>query len=419
MFLNTKLNILLPITVFFILGITYSNYGDPFFINYSLFYNPSSFSNSSLFSNFSLFSGHTALSLILGLIIILGLMLVITKKTKIATKTKEIPQRIFSRKNILIFFLFTLAFATGIACHRHQIQTHEEFLNKINNKTYSSIIATVKDIKRLKNKRNSVYMELLWESENKNISLYTNGCHDLEVADRIEIKNATFKRPNNKDFLNYLIKEDIATTLFITSLEYEVVTIPEYSVARWLHNKKNNILNSLKAKMSPILFAAFSSIFLGYRNISKEIEDSIKNKFKEWGILHILARSGLHLIVFLLICDLLLKFIPIYFFIKQIIILFITIIYTLLSWSSISFLRAFCALILYKICPFVGRKSDAVHVVTIVCLGIIMLNPIQIFFLDFQLSFLLTFSLAVISRIETRRKRKQPEKNTPKPLGNK
>jgi competence protein ComEC len=324
-----------------------------------------------------------------------------------------------SKKNILIFFIFALSFSAGIACHKRQIQKHEIFLNKINNKTYKSIIATVKDIKSLENKRNSVYLELNWESENKNISLYTNNGYDLEVGDKIEIKNATFKKPNNQDFVKYLIKENIATTLFINKLDYDIIEIPKYSVARWLHNKKNNILNSLKAKMSPILFTAFSSIFLGYKNLSKEIENGIKNKFKEWGIMHILARSGLHLIIFLLMCSFLLKFIPVHFFIKQLIILLITIIYALLSWTSTSFLRALCALILYKICPFIGKKTDAVHIVTVICLGILILNPEQIFFLDFQLSFLLTFSLAIISKIEVRKKRKHIEKSTLKPLYNK
>lgn len=388
MFLSTKLNILLPITIFFILGIAYSN------------------SSYQIFSSANIFLPT----------LIIVLVLIATSLIIFANKTKIISINIFSKKNISIILILALSFAVGIACHKRQIQRHEAFLNKINNKTYKSIIATVKDIKNLENKRNSVYLELNWESENRNVSLYTNNGYDLEVGDKIEIKNATFRKPNNPDFVKYLIKENIATTLFINKLDYDIIEIPKYSVARWLHNKENNILDSLKAKMSPILFTAFSSIFLGYKNLSKEIEEDIKNKFKEWGIMHILARSGLHLIVFLLICSFLLKFIPIHFFIKQLIILFITIIYTLLSWTSTSFLRALCALILYKICPFIGKKTDVIHIVTIICFGIIILNPEQIFFLDFQLSFLLTFSLAIISKIEIIKKIKLAEKTTLKPL---
>lgn len=381
MFLSKKFNILLPITIFFILGISLNNlliknYGENIFK-----------ATNAILISFIIF--------IIIFIILLSIIAIILRNIKFATK---------------ISFILSISFFIGMASHQYQITQHRNFLAKIEDKTFN-FVATIKDVRDMAHGRNPYYLELLWENENQKITLYTNTPHDLEIGDKIEVKNATFKKIRNNDFLKYLTKEGVATTLFINNFKYKLISRPKFCVAKWINNKKNNILNSMELKMSPVLFATFSSIFLGNKNVSKKIGEETRNKFKEWGILHILARSGLHLVIFLLICELMLKFIPIYFFIKQIIILILSFIYMLLSWSSVSFIRAFYALILYKICPFLHKKADAVHIVTIICLFIIILNPSQIFFLDFQLSFLLTFALAFISKTSMSKKDIKPHTN--------
>lgn len=375
MFFNSKINILFPITVFFIFGTACNNFYP------------------------KLFCEPTPLLGVFMLVFLAILTTYIAINAKIFNKSK-----IITKTSLLIFFILSLSFTSGIFFHQRQIAKHKEFLKKIENNTYN-FVATISDVREMEKSRNQFYIELLWESENKKIALYTNTPHEMLVGDRVEIKNAKFKAINNLDFIKYLVKENIATTLFIDNLEYNLIYRPKNSVARWLNNKKSNILENLEFKMNPVAFSSFSSIFLGNKNISKDIESNIKNKFKEWGILHILARSGLHLVIFLLICELILKFLPISFFIKQIIILILSFIYMLLSWTSVSFNRAFYALLLHKFCPFINKKTDALHVVITACLSIIIFNPIQIFFLDFQLSFILTLSLAIFSKIDSIKKR--------------
>ena len=153
-------------------------------------------------------------------------------------------------------------------------------------------------------------------------------------------------------------------------------------------------------------FAMFSSIFLGNRQINKKENNIVKNSFRLWGILHFLARSGLHLIIFLMLCELMLKFIPIHFHLKQGILVFLSLIYLLLSWPSLSFIRAFSIFLLYKLCPILNKKSDLATLVATVCLMMLIYNPIQLFFLDFQLSFGLTIALAIFTKQQTKRERK-------------
>jgi competence protein ComEC len=145
----------------------------------------------------------------------------------------------------------------------------------------------------------------------------------------------------------------------------------------------------------------FSTIFLGNKDGVKKRLNNEKIFFKLWGISHYLARSGLHLVVFLALLELLLRLIPITFVLKQIISLCIAMIYFLLSWSSLSFMRAFLTFIMYKICLLLGLSSNFLHLVILTCFITLLYNPAHLFFLDFQLSFGLTFALAWFNHIQS------------------
>ena len=123
------------------------------------------------------------------------------------------------------------------------------------------------------------------------------------------------------------------------------------------------------------------------------------HSFRQWGISHYLARSGLHLTIFTFIWLMLFRLFPFSFFFKQLFMLLLCSIYLVFSWSSISFLRAFYSFFLYTICNICKIPIHFLHILTLVTLYVAICNPIQIFFLDFQLSFALTFALALIANL--------------------
>jgi hypothetical protein len=53
--------------------------------------------------------------------------------------------------------------------------------------------------------------------------------------------------------------------------------------------------------MNTNTFALFSSLFLGNRTAIKQDLEEQKPLFKVWGISHFLARSGLHLLIFIML----------------------------------------------------------------------------------------------------------------------
>ncbi len=228
---------------------------------------------------------------------------------------------------------------------------------------------------------------------NRNIQIYLSRKPDITVGDSIEVHDVILK-PANGPFKEYLIKEGILTSLFLTNFSYKIIYRPRYSVHRWLWSVRQQLVDNLQKKLSPSVHAFFCAIFLGNRSLDKQEVETISDQFKQWGAVHYMVRAGLHLVMFVGMWYALLSFIPIPFAAKQIIMLILCLLYYLFSWSSIAFMRALLTFIFYKAATLLNLNTHSLHVITMVTLAVLFINPTQLFFLDFQLSFSVTFALA-------------------------
>ena len=86
---------------------------------------------------------------------------------------------------------------------------------------------------------------------------------------------------------------------------------------------------------------------------------------------------------------------------KQGIIIFISILYALLSWSSISFMRSLSLFLLYQLCRIVKESYNVLYLTVLLCGITLVVNPLQLFFLDFQLSYALTAALALLYQVRS------------------
>lgn len=310
----------------------------------------------------------------------------------------------------LVYAACALSFIGGALNYQRQMTTHVQLNNLINNNEFE-VIGHVSSITTLKNQRMAQSITITteqikissiigaWVKTEKTIQLYTTQKTALMVADRVHIKNLAIKTAKNNSYSFYLIKEQIDASLFAPSVQYTILERPKHSVGRLIFSLRNRILFQAQKKLNPQAFALFASIFLGNRVDSKKAMAEPKESYKIWGISHYLARSGLHLVIVVFVWDFLLNFLPISFLFKQIAMLFLAIFYCFCSWSSISFLRAFAVFILYKACLITRLPINVLHLLSIVTLGVLIFNPAQLFFLDFQLSFGLTYALAWFNHI--------------------
>ncbi|MBY0353099.1 ComEC/Rec2 family competence protein [Candidatus Babeliales bacterium] len=236
-----------------------------------------------------------------------------------------------------------------------------------------------------------------------NILCYSKKITDLAPSDTVSLNNVILKTsqtPSISDkptFFDYLIKEDALCSLFVDhQTTYTLESRPTWSLNRWLWKQKMNLYHACQQKLSYTAFTYFSLIFLGNKYFAKY--DSLRALFNQWGLAHFLARSGLHIVLFIFMWTFLLNLMPLPLQCKRFILLSCCFCYCMLSWISISFIRAFLVFVLTQLGAILSRQTNFLHLLTLTCLLILLFNPIQLFFLDFQLTFGLTFTLAWLAR---------------------
>ena len=228
-----------------------------------------------------------------------------------------------------------------------------------------------------------------------NATIQINLLHSppFEVGDTLLMSSLLIKESHQRSFQEYLEKEGIHATLFLPTLHTSVLNTPLFSIQRFFHKTRMRIDQALKKKLSSASYSLVCALFIGSKPLSGTYKH-IRKQFSWWGMLHYLARSGLHVILVISAWNWLLRFINIGFFLKQVLLLILVIVYNALTVSSISFVRAFITYLFYKAATLASVSYTLLHAFTLTCALILLYNPLQLFFLDFQLSFGLTLALA-------------------------
>jgi len=249
-----------------------------------------------------------------------------------------------------------------------------------------------------------------WEEEPDSLSVQLEQqmrlqrINSLQVGDLVQCSPLFFRYPNNSSYRLFLIKEKSLGTLWAPNANIYVLHSPSWSCARSLARWRNDTLAKIKTQLSSKSFTFYSSVFLGKHSVSSTDMSDIRDHFRPWGILHHLARSGLHLVLILIIWSWLLQFIPLPFFIRELIMAIIIAAYMLFSWSSVSFVRACTTFFLYKACTLQTLPVHTLYLFFLTAFLVLLVNPLQLFFLDFQLSFSLTLVLAWLQVLKRKTK---------------
>jgi ComEC/Rec2-related protein len=233
-----------------------------------------------------------------------------------------------------------------------------------------------------------------------NVLLHLYHKTDLNIGDVIQGYGIFIRHQGtveNNNFLNHLCKNGLLAYVFKRkNFYYKHVYRPTFSWARYLWHKKQDLYNRIMKRLSRLTQTYYSLIFLGNK---KQVQHSfqLRKIFGEYGLMHCLARSGLHIVLFILFLQMFLRLVPIPLLIKRFFLLFVVIIYNILTWSSVSFSRAYNVFLLMQGGYVLGQTVSFPHILTLICLVFLLFNPMYLFAFDFQLSFGLTFILSYSS----------------------
>lgn len=236
-----------------------------------------------------------------------------------------------------------------------------------------------------------------WTPASGSIIVHTSRAENILVSDTIQLNAVHCKKNTNHSFEQYLTKMGYIASFFLPRLQATVLHRPNISVSRTLAQLRATTLNSLEKRMSAPLACLFSSIFLG-KKTGNQIDQRYRTQFNRWGISHYLARSGLHLVIIALLWHCILGLLGLSYRMRHCSALVLIGIYSILSWAGIPFMRALTVFILHTIGTLLELEVHTLHLLNLVCIGMLIINPIQLFFLDFQLSFGITYALLLGTR---------------------
>lgn len=126
------------------------------------------------------------------------------------------------------------------------------------------------------------------------------------------------------------------------------------------------------------------------------ISDISYQNFKDSGVVHIFAVSGSNIWLLCGILSLIFSFLKHDGFLKNAIIVFILLVYTVMSGCSASVIRAFVMASAVLCGKMAGRRTDPVTSLSLAALVILIINPLSVGDTGFQLSFLCAFSIIML-----------------------
>ena len=148
-------------------------------------------------------------------------------------------------------------------------------------------------------------------------------------------------------------------------------------VADHVHRFLNNTLTTDRA-------AILYGLLIGDRS---EIDDEVEQDFRDTGVVHVLAVSGLHVGYVIAAGYLLLKLLPLPLISRTLVLLAGIWFYANLTGLHSPVARASLMAGLFLLAPLLQRRAEPVNVVAIAGLVILLIHPLHLFMPAFQLSF--------------------------------
>lgn len=218
------------------------------------------------------------------------------------------------------------------------------------------------------------------------ILIYTNAQNNIELGDRVTFVSKLEKCEITDGFgFNSLIN-DIAYTTYINSSDM-VVGDGNIGLKDSVHNEVYELLhNNLNDDNADICYA----ILFGQK---EGLDEGLTQMFSYAGISHILAVSGLHISVLVSIIWFALRKVKCNKYIRLAIFASILLFYVYLCSFSPSVCRASIMALTLAICKTFMWEYDSLSSLSIAGIIILIVKPIMLFSISFQLSFMCIFSI--------------------------
>ncbi|RCW65309.1 DNA internalization-related competence protein ComEC/Rec2 [Saliterribacillus persicus] len=309
----------------------------------------------------------------------------------------------YKQKKINMLFLLLIILASTIIYFYYEyLQTESSreippYIEEINGKIHSEVKITPQliNFQFQPTEINSDIMITYFLTEKDN--LQSN--NEIKTGSVCVLKNLTAqnnfaKNPGQFDYQRYLVNSGIKASYTISTLEN--IACRNEGKINVIYDFKRKIVNYVEKRYSTYTSSWIRALIFGDK---EGLDDEIIALFQRWNLSHLLAISGLHVGLIILMFYMLMLRLPFFTKEKSQCVLFILLLfYPLIAGEAPSVWRS-CLLALFVLIQLKFKFAfSSLDILSIVFVVMLLVDPYSIYQLGFQFSFIVTFAI-ILSRI--------------------
>ncbi len=267
--------------------------------------------------------------------------------------------------------------------HQIKVTIHEKLKNSVNNSRYIAKINTIDD--------KLVSGKIMLHIKNDSLTPILLAGTQILVEDQL-VKNFKPNNPDQFDFGSYLESKNVYAQLFTQASHIKVN--PNVTKNIWYYTGKfrNTIIENLrKSGFKKEELAVITALILGQQ---QEISQEILRDYQYAGAVHILSVSGLHVGFILLFITFLLQPLPkntIGNYTRLIVIITSLWLFAIVAGLAPSVVRSATMFSFLAFGLFLNRSTYVFHTMTVSLFLILLIEPLFLFDIGFQLSYVALF----------------------------
>lgn len=217
----------------------------------------------------------------------------------------------------------------------------------------------------------------------------------IALSSNLQRINNSTSSPTDFNYADYMAKQGVYYQTYIKSDSYTLIDSSYKTNLRYygckIRTKLINIYRNFDFNDKEL--AVLEALTLGYKS---DLDEDTKSAFQSSGAMHVLAVSGLHTGIIMLITDLLLRFMNRTRrerIIKCVIVLSVIWLFAAVTGFSSSVNRAALMFSIMSIGNATGRNTTTYNSIALSCFILLFINPYLIFNVGFGLSYMAVLSI--------------------------
>lgn len=222
----------------------------------------------------------------------------------------------------------------------------------------------------------------------------------LELTGRLRVP-ANAANPSQFDYARYLQNKNTFSLLYVNENWQIISSANDFNgkLIRKLNDTRNKILDIHRQNIQSPMIEILGGMIFGDDAVNPD--DATKDAFIKSGIFHILAASGMNVTLIFGIWFFFARKLRFNYKFSIFAGIVLILVYTCMTGFGAPIIRAFLMLTLILIGKLIDKKTSTMSLLFIVGFLMLIYNPLMIFDIGFQLSFLVTFALILTAPLIT------------------